>query len=1701
MMPHRFLSTGWLPIFLCIACPPTMLADDAKPVTAISYDKQIRPILQAHCQGCHQPAKAKSAYVMTSFQQLLKGGESGDAAIVPHHPEKSRLMGDITPVNGKAKMPPDGRAPLSDSEVDLIKRWIAEGAKNDATLLHKPYSIDNPPVYTRPPVVSAIDYSPDGKYLAVAGFNEVLLYSADMTKLEARLIGLAERIQSLRFSPNSEYLAVAGGLPARQGEVQVWKMADKKLVLSASFGYDTLYGVSWSPDGSKIAFGCADNNVRAIDAKTGQQVLQQGSHSDWPLDTAFNPKGTHVVSVSRDMTVKLTEVATQRFIDNVTSITPGALRGGVNSVVSHPTRDEIVVGGADGKPKVYRIFRNVDRKIGDDSNLIRALPGMPGRVNAVAISRDGKRIAAVSSLDMVGTLQIYANESDTDMPEELKKIMAKVAKTQTAAEKKKIDDFRAEGVKLIAQATTDKSALFTVAFHPDGKSVAVTGADGQLRLYETNTGKILKTTPIAPKLEKANTSTTIAAERPQEPVTKEKLPTGTTLVSLEPIQQKITLKGPFDYSQLVVFGKIKSTDGSVDTVDVTRQVQYQSSTKSIAIDPNGLVRPLASGSSIVKLSMGAIAATVLVDVIDYQNDAIDYIHDVMPVLSKIGCNTGTCHGAQAGKAGFKLSLRGYDPIFDVRAFTDELASRRTNVASPENSLMLLKSSAGVPHVGGQLTKPGQAYYEILKRWIASGATLKTDSPRVQSIDILPKNPIIQREGSKQQFRIVATYTSGEKRDVTQEAIVESGNTEVATHNKSSLLTAVRRGEAPILARFEGAYAATTLTVMGDRTGFAWQQPPSYNRIDELVAAKWQRLKILPSELCSDLDFIRRAYLDLTGLPPTPEAIIAFEKSADPSRKKREALIDQLIGSPEFIDYWTNKWADLLQVNRKFLAPEGASAFRQWIRTEVEKNTPYDQFVRKVLTAKGSNKDNPAAAYFKILRDPASMMENTTHLFLGVRFNCNKCHDHPFERWTQDNYYQTAAYFAQVNLKSDPASNNRKIGGTDVEGAKPFYEIVEDKTTGDIKHDRTQQVTAPKFPYAAKVEAAKDAPRRDQMAHWITAKDNQYFARSYVNRIWGYLLGMGLIEPLDDIRAGNPPSNAELLDYLTAEFIKSDFNVRHLMALIAKSRTYQLAVTSNKWNVDDKHNFSHANAKRLPAEVLYDSVYKVTGAITKIPGVPPGTRAAALPDVGVELPTGFLSTLGRPVRESACECERSSGLQLGPVMALVNGQTIADAISDPQSALVKLVGTEKEDNKLINQLFLRILNRPATGKELEEAIKIFREIGTDHQTLIKQLEEKEKWWTPIYAKKEADRAAAIARTKSELEAHEKAIAPRLAELEKQRLEKVKTLEADLKKLEGTILATKTAEYQKARNTQVDWFRFNPSTYSATGGSKIAKRDDLSLVASGELKKSDYTVTASTEVKGITALRLEVLMDDKLPSNGPGRAPNGNFVLSEFDVTVAPKSDPTKTKKVAFTSALADFFQENYPPAGLIDGNPNDQKGWAVVPNTGISHWVVFQLKEPVGFEEGTIFTFKLQHRFSLVDHTIGRFRLSASTTKANPLPIGLADEFRSILDLPVASQSEEQKQVLLKLYRIVDPSLQKLQAELAQARMPLPIDPKVKQLRDQLTEVSKPTPIDGKLVQLRLDMEMSKQQMTNPRLTAAQDLAWALINSPAFLFNH
>lgn len=1674
--------------------------ESPKPV---SFYQDIRPIFQANCVGCHQPSKNNGDYVMTDFQRLLAGGEDA-IAIVPGKPDESHLIEEITPdADGDAEMPKKND-PLHEIEIALIRRWIEEGAKDDTPEnARQRYDQEHPPVYTKPPVITSLDYSPDGSLLAISGFHEILLQKADGSGEVARLVGLSERIESVRFSPDGSKLAVTGGLPGRMGEVQVWDVSKKELTLSAPVTFDTIYGAAWSPDGSKISFGCSDNSVRAIDAKTGKQVLFQGGHNGWVFDTAFNPKGDHVVSVSRDMTAKLTELATQRFIDNITSITPNALKGGMAAVVMHPTRDEIVVGGSDGVPKLYRIFRNTARKIGDDANLLLEFPPLEGRIFALDISKDARRIAAGSSLNGKGAIHIYEVNPEAQIPKEIAEIIKKPTHERNADMKAKLQKHFDSSIKTLATIPVPECGIFAVSFNPDGSTLAASGPDGLIRLVDVSTGKTSKSflpvTISAPAKVVVKKDETRETQDKRSPLDSEQIPEGRSVVKLSVVPAGIIkIDNPYRYAQVVISAQLDSGD----IIDVTRIAKKAASGNQAKISNTGIVRGVSNGKTHLEFSLAGRNIKIPVEVTGMNLDYIPaWTKDVNPVVARMGCNAGTCHGAKDGKNGFKLSLRGYDPIYDVRAFTDDISSRRVNLASPDDSLMLLKATSAVPHEGGQLTKPGDDYYKIIRAWIAQGAKLEENQTKVEKIEVFPLNPVVQNIGAMQQMRVIATYPGGETRDVTSEAVITSGNGEVAETVKGypALVKVIRRGEAPILVRYEGAYAATTVTAMGDRSGFEWIDPPSFNPIDSLVAEKWKRMKILPSEISTDLDFVRRIHLDLTGLPPAVEKVKSFLADPRHSQVKRNELIDSLIGNPEFVEFWTNKWSDLLQVNRKFLAPEGAKLFREWIRKEVAENTPYDKFAQKIITATGSNKDNPPASYYKILRTPEDTMENTTHLFLATRFNCNKCHDHPFERWTQDNYYEMAAFFAQVGLKADPASGKNKIGGTAVEGAKPLYEVVFQKNDAEVIHERTGEVTPPSFPYEADHSDKKEATRRDRLAEWTTSPDNQYFASSYANRIWGYMMGTGIIEPLDDIRAGNPPSNPELLEWLTQYFIEHDFDVRELMRVIVKSRTYQLSIESHQWNEDDKINFSHAKARRLPAEVLYDTIHAVTGASSSFPGVPKGTRAASLPDVGVKLPDGFLANFGRPVRESSCECERNSDMQLGPVMALLSGPTVGNAIADPGNAIAKLVEKTKDDSSLIESVFYRILSRPPNQIEIKTALKVFNsEIDADHAKLEQALADHLKNRDPALAAAEKKQATDTEAMRAAIASHEKAIKPNIDAAEQKRKAQIAQLEEEKKNHEATLPKT-IAAWEKELAGGTPWTALEPKNLNSTNGAALKVEPDQAIFVSGANGKTTYTLQADTELNGITAVRLEMLADDRLPGKGPGLG-NGNFVLGEIELDIAPAADPKKFSRVKFSTARASFSQKSYEVAKAIDGNPGGPNaGWAISPEVGKNQTAIFSISNPVQLEGGSILRFTLKQPYDDT-HTLGKFRLSVTTQKG-PLPFALPGDVKEALAVQKDQRNKAQLDAITKYFRENDSTLKSLDQKLAEARKPLPIDPKLVELRGLLTALEKKPSVDPRHDRWLNDLSLSKKQLAQRRLTGAQDLTWALINTSAFLFNH
>jgi hypothetical protein len=777
---------------------------------------------------------------------------------------------------------------------------------------------------------------------------------------------------------------------------------------------------------------------------------------------------------------------------------------------------------------------------------------------------------------------------------------------------------------------------------------------------------------FAPQLRAAKSHADMGEKLPDRPP----LP---AIVSLQLEPSSLTLLDGRDARQVLVWGV--AADGR--KFDVTDLAEFRSESPALRIDKDHYVHATQVGDDQITVSALGQEAKLAVKVNSDTVPKVRFVRDIEPVLAAVGCNAGTCHGAAKGKNGFKLSLRGYDPEFDYAALVQDLQGRRINRVQPDQSLMLLKPSGAVAHEGRTLFHEDSRQYKLIYQWIKEGAEIDSQlsTARPNKLEVIPAEAAIDLPGRTQSMIVIAHYADGSSRDVTRDAVLTSNSTEVAKI-AGNRITALRRGEAAILVRYEGNYGVVNVSVMGDRSGYAFSPMPEFNFIDHHINNKLEKAKILPSDECTDDQFMRRVYLDLTGIVPTADQAQAFVEDPSPSQQKRHRLVEQLLNSRDFVAAWSNKWADLLQCNSKALGEKGVWVFREWIRQSVAQNKPYDQFAHELITAQGSSFTNPAVNYYRALRDTGKITEDVSQTFLGVRFNCNKCHDHPFERWTQDQYYQFGAFFARVAFKP---------------GARPGEEIVyANYRGGEVMHPRTGATMSPTVPFGAEPDVQHARVREDAFADWMTSKDNPLFARSYVNRVWSYFFGRGIIEPVDDIRASNPPVNPELLDALTADFIEHHFDVQHLIRTIVSSRTYQLSVIPNRWNEDDKINFSHAIPRRLSAEQLRDAVAIATGTKDDIQGLPAGMRSVYMADGLVE--DDFLKLFGRPKRESACECERTSNVSLAHALNLVNGPVINNAVDSPDSAIVKLVKAEPDNRKVVQRIYYMILNRAPTEAE-------------------------------------------------------------------------------------------------------------------------------------------------------------------------------------------------------------------------------------------------------------------------------------------------------------------------------------------------------------------------------------------------------------------
>jgi hypothetical protein len=670
----------------------------------------------------------------------------------------------------------------------------------------------------------------------------------------------------------------------------------------------------------------------------------------------------------------------------------------------------------------------------------------------------------------------------------------------------------------------------------------------------------------------------------------------------------------------------------------------------------------------------------------------------VPIFTKLGCNSGGCHGKASGQNGFKLSLLGFEPEVDYNALVKEARGRRLFPAAPDYSLVLLKASGGVAHGGGKRLEVGSDEYKLIRRWIAAGTPFgKPEDPVVTRISISPEHRLLTRQ-NKQQFAVYAHYSDGSVEDITRRAQYESNDTEIAVVDPAGLVrTLAMSGEAAIMARYQGHVTTFRATVpLGEKIPDYKFEPLTV--VDQFSQKKWQELGLVPSDPCTDEQFIRRVSLDITGTLPTPEAVTKFVADKDPA--KRDKLVDALLETPEYTYYFANKWADILRVKRRGIPAnaQGTFAFHSWIREAIAADKPYDEFARAILAATGSETAHPPTVWYKELMEPQQFVDDTAQVFLGLRLACAQCHHHPYEKWSQDDFWGIAAYFGRVGRKV-----KQMPGG--YAGAPATVQTIFTLSSGSVINKRTSQPAVMKPLDGKPVEVTPGDDPRQKLVDWMVDAKNPFFARAVANRYWAHFFGRGIVDPLDDMRVTNPPSNPELLDALAKDLVEHKYSLKHLIRTICKSRTYQLSSVPNDFNKHDKQTYARYYPKRMSAEVLFDAVCQVTGSPAAFGGLPQDKhapkRAIMLPDEAFT--SYFLDVFGRPQRISACECERVSEANLAQALHLLNSDEVQNKLAQPGGRADTLVKDPRPDAEKVEELFLWAWAHKPTAGQLQVAL--------------------------------------------------------------------------------------------------------------------------------------------------------------------------------------------------------------------------------------------------------------------------------------------------------------------------------------------------------------------------------------------------------------
>ncbi len=768
-----------------------------------------------------------------------------------------------------------------------------------------------------------------------------------------------------------------------------------------------------------------------------------------------------------------------------------------------------------------------------------------------------------------------------------------------------------------------------------------------------------------------------AMDKPAAPATTAPAaPVNRQLTRLEILPPQVTLSTR--QSRQVVAVQATYSDGI--TEDVTAQAKPRLSNTELARWEKNVLYPVADGECELIVEHGGRAVTAPVKVTKAGEERpISFRLDVMPVFMRSGCNTGGCHGAARGKDGFRLSLFGFDPEGDHHRLTREMNGRRLNMAIPAESLLLEKGSGKVAHTGGACFAENDLYWNTIIRWLDADAP--NDPATIATcvgVDLYPKNGVLNGKGATQQMVVKARYSDGGERDVTHLAVFLSSNDSSAKIAKDGVVTAGERGEAFVMARFSTFTVGSPMIVLPKDYQFQWQTQPENNYIDKLVDAKLQKLRITPSPTCTDEVFLRRAYLDIVGGLPSVEEYQRF--MANQSPKKREELVDELLGRKEFVELWVLKWAELLQIrSSNQLSYKATLQYYNWLQDRIARNVPVNEWVIELLGASGGTFKNPPTNYYQNETDILKVTENVAQVFMGMRIQCAQCHNHPFDRWTMDDYYGFASFFSQIGRKG--ADDPREV-------------VVFNSGGGDVRHPVGGRVMAPKFlGGAAPDTAGKD--RRQVMAQWLASPDNAYFGTNLANIVWAHFLGRGIVDEVDDVRVSNPASNQELLDELGRKFTEYKYDFKKLVRDICTSRTYQRATATNPSNELDTRNFSHAAIRRIRAETFLDCITQVTTTQNKFPGLPSGARAVQIADGTVS--NYFLTTFGRATRETVCACEVRLEPTLSQSLHLLNGETTGNRIK--QGDLVgKMLAAKKTPEQILEEIYIRCMSRkPATDE--------------------------------------------------------------------------------------------------------------------------------------------------------------------------------------------------------------------------------------------------------------------------------------------------------------------------------------------------------------------------------------------------------------------